>query len=86
MSVRTRQSPPIEWQGRKISPIGQAVMFTPSARFGFVWNRPVAVEIQPAEGEPYVQPVYDLTRIIQILIVFTSLAVMFLLNRMKKRR
>ncbi|MEN4012028.1 MAG: hypothetical protein AB1453_06905 [Chloroflexota bacterium] len=86
MTVRNHQSPPIEWRGSKISPIGQAVQFNPSARFGFVWNRPVAVRIQPADGASYVQPVYDLTRIIQILIVCASLAVMYLLNWMTKRR
>lgn len=86
MSVRTQPRAPIEWRGNKISPIGQAVRCTPSAWFGFVWNRPVAVKIQPADGEPYIRAVYDLTRIIQILIVCVSLVVMLLLNRMTNRR
>lgn len=50
MSDRSRQSPPMHWQGRRISPVGQAVMITPSAWFGFVWKCPVTVTIASNHG------------------------------------
>jgi NADH/NAD ratio-sensing transcriptional regulator Rex len=49
------------------------VIHAPGQANGLVWNRPVAVEVQAPGEEMQVLPVYDRTRLAQLLILGVGL-------------
>lgn len=55
---------------QRITPISQVVQVRlPGMQGGFVWNRPLAVRVQAADGSQQVLPVEDITRITQLSLV-----------------
>jgi hypothetical protein len=65
--LKTYSAPPVQIGSRKITLQSQSLMVRVPT-FGWVWNRPVAVLIDPEDGVSPVQriPIIDATRIIQI--------------------
>jgi len=58
----------------QLTPVSQAVILrTPGQANGLVWNRPVAIRVQAPGEEMQVVPVYDRTRLAQILILGAGL-------------
>jgi hypothetical protein len=74
-SFETREGKPVQSGAVSITPISRALVVRfKGDRPVFVWNRPVAVRLQTAEGEPVTVPVHDETRRKQIQIVVNVLA------------
>ena len=74
ISIKKSSGSPIEAGNMKLTPISQAVLIrTPGQANGLVWNRPVAVGVQTPGEEMQVLPVYDHTRLAQMLILGAGL-------------
>ncbi|GAP11602.1 hypothetical protein BECAL_02792 [Bellilinea caldifistulae] len=78
MTLQNTNRPSLKWRGYEISPVVQAFRFVPFPQFGMIWNRPVGVRVQTPQGETQYLPVYDLTRMLQIIIVLGGLLFFFL--------
>jgi hypothetical protein len=64
ISFETRASEPIPAGDKTITPFAQALhLHIPVFNLDCVWNRPVSVHIRTVNGEEYVAPVVDVTRI-----------------------
>lgn len=85
MTLQDSSRAPVKWRGYEISAVAQAVRLEPSPHFGMIWNRPVGVRVQTPQGEKQFLPVYDLTRLIQIIIVLSGLWLFFFLKVLYKR-
>ncbi|MEW6504196.1 MAG: hypothetical protein AB1457_09590 [Chloroflexota bacterium] len=86
MSLQNESRPPLRWQGYEISAVSQAFRFEPSPQFGMIWNRPIGVRVQTPQGEQHYLPVYDVTRLVQILIVLGGLVLFLFLKMISRRR
>lgn len=74
ISIKKSSGSPIEAGNMKLTPISQAVLIrAPGLASGLVWNRPVAVRVQTPGEEMQVLPVYDHTRLAQMLILGAGL-------------
>ena len=84
VQLNTFQGNPIQVGDRVITPQSQALQIR-FKRWGFVWNRPVAVLVE-REGEVYRVPVVDITR--WIIWVLSGIVLLFwvygLINRLRK--
>lgn len=60
----------------------------PIIQGGLVWNRPVAVAVQTAQGQEYILPIQDVTRQILLALMGASLvsSVLLLLFSRKYRK
>ncbi|MFN7035340.1 MAG: hypothetical protein ACK4SN_03155 [Bellilinea sp.] len=85
MLLQDSNHPPVKWRGYEISPVAQAFRFVPSPQFGMIWNRPVGIRVQTPQSETQYLPIYDLTRIIQIMIILSGLLFFFFLKGFFKR-
>lgn len=85
MTLQNTSRPPVKWRGYQIRPVAQAFRFVPASQIGMIWNRPVGIQVQTPQGEEQFLPVYDLTRIIQVLIILGGFFLLFLLKLIYKR-
>jgi hypothetical protein len=78
----------IEVGNKQIVPFSRAYRFRlPFFRnFNFVWNRPTAVLVTEADGSEQIHPIHDVTRIAQIQIIATGLALSLLIWAMFRNR
>jgi hypothetical protein len=53
---------------------------------GLIWNRPVSVTAQNADGEEQTVPIADVTRIVLLAILGTVIVTAFILSLMGQRR
>jgi hypothetical protein len=74
VSIKKSSGRPIQVGNLKLTPVSQAVVIrAPGQANGLVWNRPVAIGVQAPGEDMQVLPVYDHTRLAQILILGTGL-------------
>lgn len=74
VSIKKYSGSPIQSGTMQLTPVSQAVILrTPGQANGLVWNRPVAIRVQAPGEEMQVVPVYDRTRLAQILILGAGL-------------
>ena len=77
VSIKKYSGSPIQSGTMQLTPVSQAVILrTPGQANGLVWNRPVAIRVQRVQApgeEMQVVPVYDRTRLAQILILGAGL-------------
>ncbi len=74
ISIKKSSGSPIQVGNLKVTPVSQEVVFrAPGQSNGLVWNRPVAVGVQAPGNEMQVLPVYDRTRLAQLLILGAGL-------------
>lgn len=67
ITIETQPGETIQAGRNKITPFSQAIkLILPGSRGGLVWNRPVSVLVQGADGGEQVLPVVDVTRIAQL--------------------
>jgi len=53
-----------------LRPVSQSIRLQiPGFPGGLIWNRPVAVRVQPPTGPEQTLPVRDITRLMQLLVV-----------------
>jgi hypothetical protein len=74
VSIKKCSGSPIQSGAMQLTPVSQAVILrTPGQANGLVWNRPVAIRVQAPGEEMQVVPVYDRTRLAQLLILGAGL-------------
>jgi len=73
ISIKNHTGAPITFGPLCLFPVSQAVVVQVSGRGGLVWNRPAAVGIQMLGEEVRFIPVYDYTRLAQVLILAAGL-------------
>lgn len=74
ISIKKSSGSPIPAGNLELTPVSQAVVIrAPGQVNGLIWNRPVAVRVQVPGNEMQVLPVYDYTRLAQILILGAGL-------------
>ncbi|MCJ7535558.1 MAG: hypothetical protein WA997_11075 [Anaerolineales bacterium] len=66
---QTSAGEPVEVNGLTVYPVARSYRINmPGARGGIVWNRPLAVIVEDADGTRQILPVIDRTRQLQIAI------------------
>jgi hypothetical protein len=74
ISIKQSSSNPIQAGNLEVTPVSQALIIrAPGRANGLVWNRPVAVRVQTPGEQMQVLPVYDRTRLAQLLILGAGL-------------
>jgi hypothetical protein len=77
ISIKKSSGRPVTAGNLALTPVSQAVVIrAPGHANGLVWNRPVAIGVETPGEEmqvPQVLPVYDHTRLAQILILGAGL-------------
>jgi hypothetical protein len=74
MRIETRSGEPISSGNLTLVPFSQSIRFKfPFWIGGVIWNRPVSVLVQGADGQETVLPVPDVTRQVQISLLTASL-------------
>jgi LPXTG-motif cell wall-anchored protein len=74
INVETKAGKPIQIGEATITPFANAMQVKlPFIQGGLVWNRPVAVAVQTAQGQEYILPIQDVTRQILFALMGASL-------------
>jgi hypothetical protein len=74
ISIKKYSGRPVQSGILQLTPVSQAVILrTPGQASGLVWNRPVAIRVQAPGKETQVLPIYDRTRLAQLLILGAGL-------------
>lgn len=64
LDVKINAGEPVYAKDYKIIPFAQSIKITaPGITGGFIWNRPVSILVQKADGEETVIPITDVTRL-----------------------
>ena len=70
LTLETKTGQPYAAGETRITPVSRLLRLQiPGVPGGLIWNRPVAVRVQPPNGPEEVLPVRDVTRLAQILII-----------------
>jgi hypothetical protein len=86
LTIETLPGETIQAGRNKITPFNQAIkLIVPGSMGGLIWNRPVSVFVQGADGSEQVLPVVDVTRIAQLALLGIGLACGILLWLIKRR-
>lgn len=86
-TIETLPGDTIQAGKNKITPFSQAIkLILPRSMGGLIWNRPVSVLVQGADGSEQVLPVVDVTRIAQLALLGFGLAGGFLFWSVKRRK
>jgi hypothetical protein len=86
ISVETLPGETIQAGTNKITPVSQSIkLIPPGAKGGLIWNRPLSVLVEGADGSERVLPVIDVTRIAQLVLLAMGLAIGMTLWRTKRR-
>lgn len=65
LSIETRSSQPIRYQGGTLTLFSQVIQLRiPGLPGGLCWNRPVSVLVEDIHGKEHVLPVQDITRLV----------------------
>jgi hypothetical protein len=82
----THAGEPISIKGAKLVPFTQVLSIKiPGMLGGFLWERPVSVLVQKADGEEIILPVQDITRIV-IWALSGAVALTWLFTRNYQRK
>jgi hypothetical protein len=79
ISFQNHTGEPISSGQVRLFPASQAVVVQVAGKGGLVWNRPAAVGVQMPGEEVRFIPVYDYTRLAQVLILAAGLLGSFLI-------
>jgi hypothetical protein len=79
ISIKNHTRKPISAGQVRLFPVSQALVIQVPGRGGLVWNRPAAVGVQMPGEEVRFIPVYDYTRLAQVLILAAGLFGSFLI-------
>jgi hypothetical protein len=83
----TRAGEPIQAAGRRIIPFSKALIVRfPGLPGGVIWNRPVSVSVQEADGQEQVIPIVDVTRLAIWSMLGGSLLAMVILGLLVGRK
>jgi len=85
MAIESARGASVEHAGRVLRPVAQTLTLRLPRAGGFVWNRPLGVEVEEQGRRSFVR-VPDRTRQIQWLLLGTGLALGFLIRRIRRRR
>ncbi len=70
LNLETQTGQPYYAGETKITPVSRSVRLQlPFVPGGLIWNRPVAVRVEPPGQPEETLPIQDLTRILQVLIL-----------------
>lgn len=86
ISIKNHTGKPISAGQVRLFPSSQALVIQVSGRRDLVWNRPAAVGVQMPGEEVRFIPIYDYTRLAQVLILAASLFGSFLIWLFLHRR
>jgi len=86
ISIKNHTRKPISAGQVRLFPVSQALVIQVPGRGGLVWNRPAAVGVQTPGEEARFIPVYDYTRLAQVLILAAGLFGSFLIRLFLHRR
>jgi hypothetical protein len=88
ITMITCNGEPVQAGSTTVIPRAQAIhVRVPRLCVNVLWNRPLAVSVTHADGSTHVLPVYDITRLMQLLILAGSLTMvvgMFVLFRRRR--
>jgi hypothetical protein len=74
ISIKKSSGSPIQAGNLEVTPVSQALVIrAPGQANRLVWNRPVAIRVQAPGEEMQILPVYDRTRLAQLLILGAGL-------------
>jgi hypothetical protein len=74
ISIKKSSGRPFTAGSLQLTPVSQAVVMRAPGRVNrLVWNRPVTIRVQSPGQDAQVLPVYDYTRLVQILILGAGL-------------
>jgi len=83
----TAEGKPVKVGDQTITVVSRALRWSPPWGFGgVVWNRPVAVKVQAANGVEQILPVVDETRRRQIIILALGLVGVILISALFGQR
>lgn len=83
----TRAGEPVQVGGARIIPFARSLRLQiPGRTAGLVWNRPVSVLVQYADGSEKILPIYDLTRLAQLGLLTAGLLAPLLIWRARRSR
>jgi hypothetical protein len=87
----TKAGKPIQAGGTTIVPFANSIRVRmPFVKGGLIWNRPVSVAVQTAQGQEYILPVQDVTRQILIALfgatLISSMLILFFSRKSPKRK
>lgn len=75
LQISTQTAPPLLVNDCALTLQSQVVRLSwPGRAGGLIWQRPTALLVQTPEGRVDIQPVRDVTRLAQIVILLTALA------------
>jgi hypothetical protein len=67
--LETQAGKPFEVGNVKVIPIAQVLLLQPSgSQGGLIWNRPTAIQVEREDGSQELVPIYDVTRLSQIIL------------------
>lgn len=91
LELENRVGEPIQAGAYRIIPISRALIFKfPGSRGGIIWNRPVSVVAQSADGREQVLPIRDFTRRAMLALyggaLLSTLLTWFVRKQLDRRR
>ncbi len=86
LRIETLTGQPINVKGTQLRVRSQVVQLRlPVISGGLIWNRPVAVLVQSADGQDRLLPIPDLTRTTVLALTVLGLATAFLLSLFRRK-
>ena len=86
LRIETLTGQPIKVKGTQLRVRSQVVQLRlPVIAGGLIWNRPVAVLVQSADGQDRLLPIPDLTRTAVLALTVLGLATAFLLSLFRRK-
>jgi hypothetical protein len=80
LNVETHAGQPIQAGGTTITPFSTSLRIgIPGLNGGLIWNRPTSILIESADGQEQVQPVPDITRQVEWLLLGATLLMALLI-------
>ena len=86
LRIETLTGQPIKVKGTQLRVRSQVVQLRlPVISGGLIWNRPVAVLVQSADGQDRLLPIPDLTRTAVLALTMLGLATAFLVRLFRRK-
>ena len=77
VQFETRGGVPVTANGYTVTPFARAlVIHLPHFPGGLIWNRGVSVHVLAPDGKEEIQPIHDITRLVQVNLAVASLLTM----------
>jgi hypothetical protein len=91
ISNETKAGKPIRVGDTTLVPFANSIQVRiPFMHGGLIWNRPVAIAVQTAQGQEYILPVQDVTRQMLFALIGASLIsgflILFYSRKLPKRK